>query len=366
MKKKKVLIVSVSAGSGHVRAAQAIEQAAAAFPNAKVQHIDMMDYVSAPLKTTIVDVYEQLIKRAPQLWRYLYDKADETNRMNQFYSLSKSVNRVNARAFYAFVSSFKPDHVICTHSFPAQVLRQAKDPELHGVPVSLVVTDYGLHRFWIVSDVAQYFVATKKIAWELQQHGVNKKSIVVSGIPVDAAFAKRANQKQMRTTLGLPEKKTVLIMGGGVGSVQMDDIVSLLRDQKDSKPLHVIAIAGKNEKLLKRLRAQEKIKSPVSISAFGWSNNIAEFMEAADIVVTKSGGLTTSECIARKRMMVVVEPVPGQEERNAEFILEHGLGLVARSAADLLYALTQKKEYAPTYKVQPAKAAATIMKRVLA
>ncbi len=366
MKKRKILIVSVSAGSGHVRAAQAIALAAKKFPGAIVEHIDMMEYVSAPLKTTIVDVYEQIIKRAPQVWRYIYDKADETKNMNRFYLLSKSANRVNARAFYTFVQTFAPDHVICTHSFPAHVLRQARQESLYDVPVSLVVTDYALHHFWMAPEIDTYFCATKKIAWELQQWGIPQSNILISGIPVDEAFGVRADQQATRKKLGFPNKKTVLMMGGGIGSVQMDDIITLLRAQEqDLPPMHIIAVAGKNKKLLQALQKQACIDSNISVTACGWTDAISEYMIATDIVVTKSGGLTTSECIARKRKMIVVEPVPGQEERNAEFILEHGLGTVARSPADMLYALTEHTRYEPTYTIDPTKAAGIILKKVL-
>lgn len=338
--KKKVLIISVSAGAGHVRAAQALEKTARQyFPNMDVRHIDMMDYVTRTVRTAIVDVYDMLITSAPSVWRALYDAADEETRMKRFYSLVQSFNRLNARKFYTLVRDVAPDHIICTHSFPAQVLRQAKEQEIATVPLSVVITDYGLHRFWIVPDAATYFCATERTAWKLKRTGA--RDVQVTGIPVDPSFYLAKNVDALREELNVPSGVPIaLMLSGGVGNVSTDQLIAALANEAGNTALHVVAVSGKNKKLFERLsKLAGTLHGRVTLQLVGWTDRMEEYMRVADVVITKPGGMTTSECLALEKPMIIVQPIPGQEERNAEYLLEHGHAVVAHTTEDLLYAI---------------------------
>ncbi len=338
----KILIVSVSAGQGHVSAAQAIEDTAKKqYPNIDVVHIDMMDYVTSAVRHAIVDVYDVLVKTIPSLWGYVYEKTNDEKRMRQVNKIMNRINCFHAKKFYAFVEQYQPDHIICTHSFPAQVIRQADLPSIATVPISLVVTDYGFHSYWIRPDITHYFVATKKMAWEMQRRGIQKSTVTVTGIPVRQQFLEKKDTQTVKKKYGIAKEYAVLlVLAGGQGMMKSDGIVELLQTYQEWKrPIYIIAISGKNATLYEALQdVQKKPKqSHIIVEVVQWTNDIDEYMRMSDVIISKPGGSTTSECMLLGKPMIAVNPIPGQEDTNATSILEQGHGYIARTDEEILY-----------------------------
>ena len=207
---KKILIISVSAGAGHVQAARALEQTAKViYPDHTVKHIDLMDYVTPALKSAIVDAYGFIVKNAPSLWQFIYKKTDNEKRLKHMDRLMKHVNQLNAKRLYMLLDEFSPDHVICTHSFPAQVIQQSKKKEHHNIPISLVVTDYGWHSYWVLKNITNYFVATEKMKWEMAYHHVDTP-VYVTGIPVRPVFLEEKNIESLKKKYNVSKDKKII------------------------------------------------------------------------------------------------------------------------------------------------------------
>jgi processive 1,2-diacylglycerol beta-glucosyltransferase len=343
MAQKKILIISVSAGAGHVRVAEALKKTAQAdisLGDIEVEHIDMMDYVSTPLRKAIVETYDVLVRTIPSLWGYIYEKTNNDNRINTVSKIIKKTNQINCRKFYTFLNTFQPDYIICTHSFPAQVIDQSLQLHHREIPISLVITDFGIHSYWLLHQRATYFVATEKMKWEMIERDISEKHVITSGIPVAPVFSLTKSSHELRIQYKISEdERVILVLSGGQGFMKSDDVLELLLKYTFKFPLRIITIAGKNKKLVKRLKKVADVfqKNNVTVDVVEWTEKIDEYMRIADAVVTKPGGSTTSECISLGKPMVVMNPIPGQEEHNAEYIAQKGYGKIVRTATDLLY-----------------------------
>ena len=173
-----------------MRSAMALQKTAVAkFPDIEISHIDMVDYVTAPMKHALIDSYEIMIKRLPELWGFLYDKINQPKNSKRFHTLTKSLKRMNCKALFAFVREYRPDHIIATHCLPAELIKDCPDQEVARIPVSIVVTDYDAHVLWEVPNMEYYFVASEKIRWKFSHHGIPNKRIVLSGIPIGPEFS---------------------------------------------------------------------------------------------------------------------------------------------------------------------------------
>lgn len=350
MKKKRILIISASAGQGHVRAGNALLEAAHAFfsDSVEIDHIDMLEHVTPALRRTFTDGYTRLIKTFPRVWEFIYKTADTTTFSEQFYAVTQPISRAGSKQFLQYIVDYKPDYIICTHSFPAQTIQHSKIEAIDHIPLSIVVTDYALHHFWIVPQVSHYFVATEKMKWDLIRQDVSEPRIHISGIPIAPSFLAPINKTALQKKHSIiPGQPVILLLSGGEGLIHTDEIVEELKDV--SFPCTLIAVAGKNTRLEKKLR---KMSLPPHINyiPLGWTDDMHELMHLTDIVVSKPGGLTVSECIALEKPIISITPIPGQEEYNAEYILENNFGSVAHNPNDILYYiehyLGQKKKRA--------------------
>lgn len=369
MNKKKILIVSVSAGNGHVSAAQAIADTAATYPDIEVQHIDMMQYVSSAVRHAVVDIYDTLVKTMPALWGYIYEKTNDQKRVKKISKLIKGVSRFQARPFYQFIEEYRPDHIICTHSFPAQVIRQAKKLSIKEIPISLVVTDYGFHSYWLMPNISNYFVATEKMAWEMERRGMDKQRISVSGIPVRPVFFEDKIPVEIKKKLTIPDNaRVVLILAGGQGMMESNIIVELIQQFSGWKqPLEVIAISGKNKKLYASLcTLVGRQSAKVQVQALAWTDTIDEYMRVADVIITKPGGSTTSECLTLGKEMIAIRPIPGQEDSNAAYIVEQGAGYIARTDDEVLYYMNRILSHPRSKEKRNGNPADVILKKVIA
>jgi len=338
MSKKRILLLSVSAGAGHQRAAEAIRiNALQNNKNLEVCHLDVMDFVTAGFRKIYTDFYIKLVNKAPTLWGYLYHATNEAQADSTMERLRRSIERLNARPLLKAIADFAPDAIICTHFLPAEMLsRLIFKGRLH-CPVWVQVTDFDLHRMWIHEHMSGYFAANEEIACRMRASGIAQANIHVTGIPVMPAFTCHPSRDECAAEIGLdPAKPTVLLMGGGAGLGGLDQVAQRLLALKID--FQLIVLAGKNLPALKALQVIAQ-QFPGKLVALGFTDKVERLMACSDLVITKPGGLTTSECLAMGLPMIVNSPIPGQEERNADYLLEQGAALKAYDDLSLAYRL---------------------------
>ena len=332
----RVLIVSVSAGAGHLRAAAAVEAAfREKFPAIELRNVDALDYTNASFRKSFTGAYNRLVTRLPSVWGMVYEQMEKKPADSKAKKLAALFDRFNSRPMLKVVRDFDPDRIVCTHYFPAELLGARRRRGKLRAPVFVTLTDYDIHTMWIQDGVDHYFVATDEMAHALRVKGVGDAGISVTGIPVMPVFSRRPSGQAMRRKLG-PSRNgpVVLVAAGGFGMLGVDRMVALLAESVADAQF--LAVAGRNQKLEKALKVVAR-SYPGRIIPFGFVSNMHELMAAADVMVGKCGGLTSSECLAMGLPMVIVKPIPGQEERNADFLLERGAALRANSPAHLVY-----------------------------
>lgn len=336
MPKTKIAIFSVSAGAGHVRAAQALVSAAERYyPEAKVVHMDVMDLVPKLFRKVYVESYIKVVEEAPELWGYLYDRTDHESPDSPANRLRMLAERLNTAKLDAVLGELDPDHVICTHFMPAQLFaRKVRKGRFHK-PVWVTVTDFDVHTLWLYEHVTGYFAANEEVAWRTARRGIPAEKVHATGIPIMPVFGERRERGVCAAEFGLdPKKRTLLMMSGGAGLGGIEALAAeLMRLEGD---FQVVALAGKNAGLLAELNRVAAAR-PGRLFPMGYTDVIERLMSASDIAVTKPGGLTTSECLAVGLPMIIVSPIPGQEERNSDYLLENGAAMKAVDPDALIY-----------------------------
>ncbi len=335
-----IVVLSVSAGAGHVRAAQALQASAERWhPDTQVTHIDVMDLVPALFRKVYADTYIKIVEHHPAFWGYLYKKTDEAKVDNALSRLRIAVERLNTHKLRQRLRELDPDQIICTHFLPAQILARMIRREPFHPPVWVQVTDFDVHALWIQEGMAGYFAASEEVAWRMAERGIPRETIHVTGIPIMPVFGEPLDRAACAKEFGLdPARRTLLLMAGGAGVGDIDQLAQRLL--KLGQDIQVLALAGRNAELLEGLQALAQ-RHPGRLFPFGFTRVIERLMAASDLAVTKPGGLTTSECLAMGLPMIVIAPIPGQEERNADYLLEHGAALKACDGGALTYRVSR-------------------------
>ena len=332
----KIVILSVSAGAGHVRAAQALQAAAEKYySGVETIHIDLMELVPKLFKTVYADTYIKVVERHPAFWGYLYDKSDHEKVDSALSRLRIAVERLNTQKLKKVLAEINPDHVICTHFLPAQLLSGKIARGSFNKPVWVQVTDFDVHALWIQPHISGYFAASEEVAWRMAERGIPPERIRTTGIPIMPTFGEPHDRGTCAAEFGLdPSKTTLLMMSGGAGVGGIEILAERLLGLEGD--FQLVALAGKNETLLAELQ-RIAARHPGRLFPMGFTRVIERIMAASDLAITKPGGLTTSECLAVGLPMIVVSPIPGQEERNADFLLENGAALKACDAGTLAW-----------------------------
>ncbi|MBX7228531.1 MAG: galactosyldiacylglycerol synthase [Burkholderiaceae bacterium] len=336
MTAKKILLLSVSAGAGHVRAAEALKAYAhLSEGQAVATHLDVMDFVNAGFRKLYTDFYITLVNKAPALWGYLYKTVNEAKTDSSLQKLRRGIERLNTKALLKEITAFKPDAIICTHFLPAEILSALIRKGKLIPPVWVQVTDFDLHRLWVQEHITGYFAANEEVAFRMRAQGIAAQNIYVTGIPIMPAFARPPLRSECTAELGIdPDRATFLLMGGGAGLGSLSALAKHLLALEGN--FQLIALAGKNTEELAALQTLAK-RYPDRLLPQGFTQQVERLMACADLVITKPGGLTTSECLAMGLAMILNAPIPGQEERNADFLLEQGVALKAIDPITLLY-----------------------------
>jgi processive 1,2-diacylglycerol beta-glucosyltransferase len=332
----RILVLSASVGAGHLRAAEAVELALReAHPEATVKNLDVLEMTNRVFRRFYGQFYLDLVNKAPHVLGYFYDLMDQPSRSgrNRGDRFRLMVERMNLKKFSRFLQAEPWDLVINTHFLPAEIIAALRKAGKVDVPQVTVTTDFETHRLWVNEPCERYFTATAEGALYLQSWGVPAGKTVVTGIPVHPAFSQPKDRERLLARHGLDGSRPVVLQlagGFGVGPIQKL-FTSLLQVPT---PMQVIAVCGRNAALkgdLDRLSKPERHK----VKVLGFTRELDELMAVADLVISKPGGLTTSETLARGSVMVIVNPIPGQESRNCDYLLESGAAIKVNNAATL-------------------------------
>lgn len=339
---KKILIISIAAGSGHIRAAKALaEYARLNLPGISAEHINIADITHPLLKLINQDLFKLSIENWPKAWGKIYEAFDNKLAASVLSKASKLQRPFNYKAS-RYLKSRKPEGVIFTSPAPAQMLTPSFKRYSSELKLSLVVTDYHGHSFYNVPNIDRLFVANRKVKEDLLNVGIGEEKISITGIPIDSRFYLEQDidglKKKYKINNGRP---TVLFIASWAsGLLSESETADIIKQLLDLKPeINLIFLAGGNQEAYKtavRLFSEEK-----RFSAKLWTDAIHEYMKISDAVISKSGGLTVSECLSLNKPMIVFNPMPGQEEYNADFIQENRFGVRVSSEADIASALPE-------------------------
>jgi processive 1,2-diacylglycerol beta-glucosyltransferase len=335
----KVLILSASAGAGHMRAADAVERAfKLTNAAAEVKHVDTLQYTNKLFRHLYSKAYIDLVNKSPELLGWFYDHLDKPWK-NERRRLA--LDKLNTRPFVKMLQEYRPDITVCTHFLPAEIISWLKAKGRVGFRQAVVVTDFDVHAMWLCHHYEQYFVALDETREHLLRLGIPASKVTTSGIPIDPVFAEPKDKREMRAKHGLkPDVTTILVSAGGFGVGPVEHMLESLAGMRH--PAQIVALCGRNAELKSRLESAAARLPPthhVTIKPIGFTTEMDEYMSAADILLGKPGGLTTSEALAKGLVFVVVNPIPGQEERNSDHLLEHGVAIRCNNLPVLAYKL---------------------------
>ena len=333
----RVLVLSASAGAGHLRAAEAIERAIRVRGLAsEVQHLDVLKYTNKVFRHLYSKAYIDLVNNAPEVLGWLYDYLDDPRKNDP---VRAAFDRLNANPFIRYLGRYRPDVAICTHFLPSGIISSLKGEGKVKILNTVVVTDFDVHAMWLCRHVEQYFVALDETKVHLKAMGVADSLVTVSGIPIDILFSEPKDKRAMRRKHGLDEDRfTILVSAGGFGVGPVGHLMQALA--RMSHPVQVVGVCGRNEAL--KIELMQTVKelakrSAVAFKLVGFTTEIDELMTAADLFAGKPGGLTTSEVLSKGLPMVVINPIPGQEERNSDHLLEQGAAIRCNNLPALAY-----------------------------
>src|SRR5213594_3429503 len=338
---KKILLLSASSGAGHVRAAQAIEKAFKEVSDEaglllEVRHVDTLKFTNRVFRHLYSKAYIEVVNKQPEITGWVYDKLDKPWKHER---RRLALDKLNTRPFVKLLREYQPDMIVCTHFLPAEIVSWLKAKERIISRQAIIVTDFDVHAMWLCHHYEQYFVAIDEARAYLEALAIPRNKITVSGIPIDPVFALQKDKREMRLKHGLAsDRTTILLSAGGFGVGPLELLITALIPLQHSA--QVVAICGRNEDLKKRLSELASSISPnatVMVKAVGYTQEMDEFMSASDLVVGKPRGLTTPEAMAKGLVLVIANPIPGQEERNSDHLLEAGVAIRCNNMPVLAY-----------------------------
>jgi processive 1,2-diacylglycerol beta-glucosyltransferase len=334
-RRSRIVILSASSGSGHTRAAEALEAAAANMPGiASVKHIDVLEYASSLFGVLYSDLYAQLVKKTPSLWGWWYDKSDTPWKGETF---RVAMERFQMKPLIECLQAEDPDITICTHFLASDIVSYMLQKELLTTRHAVVVTDLHVHALWLCHQFERYFVPADESAYYLRQLGIPDDRISVTGIPIHPLFSQPMDRDALRKKHELdPSLPVVLLSAGTFGTESSLEAVRALMHME--QPAQIVALCGKNEDLLSEVtKLIEEAPEHLKFKALPYTPDMHEWMALSDLFIGKPGGLTISEAMASTLPMILLNPIPGQEEINASIMFELGVAVSPTDVITLPY-----------------------------
>lgn len=329
----KVLLMSVKAGYGHHSTARAIidyltERGVAC------EMLDTFEYINSHLADSIDNSYLFSTKYLPEIYGKAYDKLDKREEKWDKRSLVAMLSKIVSHKLKDYISEYNPDVIIGTHSFASMLMTYLREKEVVTCPLVGIVTDFTVHPFWESTELDYYVTADALLENQMKKKGIPAEKIIPYGIPIRSSFSKKMPKEEARRELGIENKTTILVMMGSMG---FGNLVKDIRaiDEMD-EDFQILCVCGNNEKMKNEIASRTWSKRVI---AFGFVHNVDVMMDAADLIVTKPGGLTTSELLAKRLPAVIMNPIPGQEDRNTEFLVNNGAAIMVTETFPLEEAL---------------------------
>ncbi|MBN2484086.1 MAG: hypothetical protein JXD21_07800 [Candidatus Omnitrophica bacterium] len=311
---KRLLLLHISQYGGHKKASENLEEAFRfREPSLDIKNINGFGYVTPRLERCIDFFYMLTIKHAPFIWGSLYDRKTVVKAASPLQNI---VNIFAIPKIYKLLNDYQPGAILATQAFPCRIAGDIKKKYKLDIPLIAVVTDYYPHRFWIHPQISIYTVACQEAKQILVKEGVPQEKIKVAGIPISYQFSQNHPREAIAAEFGFAfDTKTIMIMGGGLGIGPIKQIIKLMEELP--RQLQLIVVCGRNKKLYEWVSRKKFRKK---IFAYGYVDFINKLMDFSDILITKGGGLTISEALTKGIGTLVVNPIPGQEDRNVRYL----------------------------------------------
>ncbi|GAA0377150.1 MGDG synthase family glycosyltransferase [Bacillus horti] len=320
MRKKRVLILSEGFGAGHTQAAQALAASLTEqCPDVRTRVIELSSFISPVFTQKIVTLYRKTIVSHPLLFGRLY-KQQGKKALRPLFQLM--LHRIFYTEAAKLIHALRPDLIISTHPFPSIVISRLKRQGLK-IPLCTVITDYDAHGFWVTKEAEHFLVSSDEVCEQLIGFNIPQEKIQVTGIPVHPKFWRKNNKESIKVELGLQDMPTLLMMGGGWGIVQNEELLKRVVQWREH--IQLIFCTGNNEKLLTKLKNDPEFQHK-NVHVLGFVKHIDMLMDAADLLLTKPGGMTCTEALAKRLPMLLYDPIPGQEEINCQHFVHKGYG----------------------------------------
>ncbi len=314
----RTLILTITTGQGHNQVAKNLscclsESGADSFS------MDVFEYINPVLKEVISHGYLMSTKRLPKVYGKAYRMAEKRDTDGKEISVVKITSSIMARKLAKFVNEYMPDVIICTHVFAAMLVSSIKKKIKDDVKTVGIVTDFTVHPYWEETELDYYITATDLLVSQAIKKGISAEKVIPLGIPIDSKFANGIEKSEARRMLGMGDEATVLVMSGSMGYGKLGKMIKTL-DEADAD-FQILSVCGHNQRLKKQI---DRMNFKHKVYNYGFSDKVDLFMDAADCIITKPGGLTTSEALAKGLPIIMANPIPGQEDRNVEFLLNNG------------------------------------------
>ena len=320
---RRILLLHVTPRSGHFRASRALEHTLSRLdPRASVTNVDAFTYTSRFVRWAISRSYFSLIRHQPDVWEYLYDNPSVHRHVQQLRAL---LHRYQAAKLRRLLETVRPDAIACTQAFPCGMVADFKKHHGLSAPLVGVLTDHAPHLYWFHETVDAYVVPSEQVKQRFLARGVEASRVHVLGIPIDLKFLDATDREATARRFGLRlEQPILLVMGGSSGFGPLREILLAL----DFLPhaCQTVVVTGSNRPLL-AWTLNHRFRHRVI--PLGFSDRIPQLMDIATLLISKPGGLTTSEALAKRLPLVMINPIPGQEAYNARYLLSQGAAVQA-------------------------------------
>ncbi|REK67589.1 MAG: UDP-N-acetylglucosamine--LPS N-acetylglucosamine transferase [Brevibacillus sp.] len=325
---KKILIFSASIGNGHNQAARAMQESLAEKGYTSMI-IDTLEYISPTFHKILLESYMNLLRLSPKMWGRIYHNTEKI----RFFDMNLWMNKLLANKLKKLINSVQPDAFIATHPFASCMLSVLKGRNGWREPIYTIITDYTIHPSWINHHINYYFIAHEQLYYLVDIYRHDHRKFIPLGIPIMRKFRQPLDKELIRQKMQIaPGTRCVVLSGGGLGLGSMEQVLDGL--EAINLPLKTFILTGTNDKLYRKVSAHTYRHEVMPLR---FINNFHEYLEIADLIVTKSGGLTTAEVMSKQVPMIIYNPLPGQEERNSHFLLNNGCAVHANVSEQLIY-----------------------------
>ena len=326
---KKILIFYASYGGGHLSAANSIKQYIDDnFSDCETKLVDCMLYVNKPINRITTTAYKEMVKKFPWAWGEVYSHSQK----GPIAHISSTANNLLAKKLLKLLKEYNPDIVISTHPFGSQMVSYLKRKALIECSLSTIITDFAPHEQWLVGkeQVDYFFVSHEKMREKIINSNIPENKVFSTGIPLSNKFLMHYNKGSVMKSFGLnPNKPVILFFGGGEFGLGREQTIKIFKSFiQHINNNQIVAIAGKNEKLKEAFSSiVHNLQVEDVVKVLPYTNQVPELMSISDLVVTKPGGLTTTESLVSGLPIIAINPIPGQEEENAKFLEDAGVAI---------------------------------------